>query len=308
MLGALRIAVSAGLIAFLVNKLDLAPLRELAPQFRPSFYLSGMVVMALYVMLQAWILSRLLALRQIAVSLGDMAHFNCISSFFGIFLPGGAGADLVMALRLCRNSSDKAGVLAAILFARVAGLLAMAFLALIVALTMKLPIDGVALVTGLVVGGAALVFMINRLVPEDTLMSFVPPGWRTNRLMQFSLRLLDALRLFGGRSGGIGGPLAGFLFMALARGLMDYLMARAVGVVLPFPMFLVFSTLVSVITLIPVSIAGIGVREVTFVGLFAAAGIPEALGIAVSLLSFSLSLWVSLFGGILYASKGWKHA
>lgn len=302
----IRLLVSAGLVAYLVTAVDFQPLREVLPRFRAGYYLAGIGVMALYVVLQAWILSRLLGLRGIPATTGTMIRFNCISSFFGVFLPGGAGADLVMAFRLCRDASDKAGVLAAILYARVAGLLAMTALTLVAAIATTLPFPGAAVVTGVVLAAAVVLLAAHRAIGSRAVLVFFPGRWRDSRPALFLVRMLDALKLFTGFSGKTLAPVIGLLLMGLARGAMDYLMARAVGVVLPFPYFIAFSTLVSLITLLPVSIAGIGVREMTFAGLFTATGVAGSLGIAVSLLSFSLSLWVAVAGGILYAIKGWK--
>jgi uncharacterized membrane protein YbhN (UPF0104 family) len=64
---------------------------------------------------------------------------------------------------------------------------------------------------------------------------------------------------------------------------------------------------VSLVTLLPISIAGLGVREVTYAGLFSLVGVPQALAVSISLLSFSLSLVVCLIGGVLYATGGWRH-
>lgn len=302
----LRWVISAGLVVYLVATVDFEPLRAVWASFDSAIYGIGVAAMALYVVLASWVLSRLLRARGLGVPLGAMLRFSLVSSFFGIFLPGGAGADLVMALRLCRDGKDRAGILAAILFTRVAGLLAMVVVALVVMLAVPTPFRGLVPVCVAILFAGGVLAFANRPSVVATMRGLVPERWREGRAIGAVERLLGALRQFS-HVRSLWLPALGLIAMALARGGMDYLMARAVGVDLPLAWFFVFSTAVSIITLLPVSVAGIGVREASYAGLFALAGADQSLGIAVSLLSFSLSLWVAVAGGILFATGGWKH-
>ena len=302
----LRWGLSMALLAYLGVTMDWQPLRDSWGSFRPGLYALGITAMTGYVVLSAWVLWRLLRARGSGMSLGDLVHFSLVSSFFGIFLPGGAGADLVMGLRLCRNAQDRAGVVAAILFARIAGLVAMVAVTLLVTWFVDTPFRGVVPVCAAIVAGFAALVALNQKGVIDAARSTLPDRFRDARLVGVMERLLDALRQFS-RIRSLPAPLIGLVGMALARGGMDYLMARSFGVELPFAWYVVFSTAVSLITLLPVSIAGIGLREASYGGLFALAGADPSLGVAVSLLSFSLSLWVAVAGGMLYAVRGWNN-
>lgn len=303
-----RWIMSLALLAYLGFTMDWQPLREARGSFRPGLYAFGITAMAGYVVLSAWVLYRLLRARGLAIPLGAMVHVSLVGSFFGIFLPGGAGADLVMGLRLCRDGQDRAGVVAAILFARIAGLVAMVMVTLLVALCVDTPFRGIVPVCAMMLAGFALLAALNREGVFAAVRSALPDRWRDARAVGAVERLCDALRQFS-RLRSLPGPLIGLLGMALARGGMDYLMARSVGVELPLAWFMVFSTAVSIITLLPVSVAGIGLREASYAGLFSLAGADQSLGVAVSLLSFSLSLWVAGVGGMLFAVRGWSsHA
>jgi hypothetical protein len=98
------------------------------------------------------------------------------------------------------------------------------------------------------------------------------------------------------------GPL--FVLVGLFRVFMDYVVARAIGIQLPALYFLVFAPLVTLATVVPLTIAGLGIREGTYVGLFALVGLPGAEAFTMSLLSFSLSLWVCALGAVFYALQG----
>lgn len=302
----LRWVISAVLVVGLLATIDVEPLRAAWSSFSPAIYSLAVAAMACYVVLASWVLGRLLRTRGLHLPLGVMVRFSLVSSFFGIFLPGGAGADLVMALRLCRDAKDRAGVLSAILFARVAGLLAMVAVALVVALIAETPFRAMVPLAAAILAGAFVVAALNRPPVVRVLRAAVPVRWREGRVVGAAERMLAALREFS-HARALVLPGLGLLAMAVSRGGMDYLVARSLGVDLPPSWFLVFSTAVSIITLLPVSVAGIGVREMSYAGLFAASGADPSLGVAVSLLSFSLSLWVAVVGGILFAVHGWTR-
>jgi hypothetical protein len=56
--------------------------------------------------------------------------------------------------------------------------------------------------------------------------------------------------------------------------------------------------------LVPISIAGLGVREGLYVTLFAALGLPAAQAVALSLAVYSLDVATGLAGGVTYFAAG----
>ncbi|WP_240377585.1 lysylphosphatidylglycerol synthase transmembrane domain-containing protein [Bacillus piscicola] len=78
------------------------------------------------------------------------------------------------------------------------------------------------------------------------------------------------------------------------------LLYRSLGVSIPFFVQLGFVSLISALTMIPVSINGIGIREGTYAYLFTLVGVDESVSVAVSLLFFGLVLAATSVGGILY--------
>jgi uncharacterized membrane protein YbhN (UPF0104 family) len=87
-----------------------------------------------------------------------------------------------------------------------------------------------------------------------------------------------------------------------------YLIGASLNVSVPLVYYFIFCPLISIISLLPVSIAGIGVREGGFVYFFTRVGAskPEALSIA--LLLFFEAICMALIGGILYWAAGASSA
>ncbi|MFB4165994.1 lysylphosphatidylglycerol synthase transmembrane domain-containing protein [Alteribacillus sp. JSM 102045] len=78
------------------------------------------------------------------------------------------------------------------------------------------------------------------------------------------------------------------------------LLYRSMGVTIPFWSQLAFVSLISVLTMIPISINGLGIREGSYAYLFTLVGVGESVSVAVSLLFFGMVLAVTSVGGIFY--------
>jgi hypothetical protein len=85
------------------------------------------------------------------------------------------------------------------------------------------------------------------------------------------------------------------------------LVAYSLGVDLPFSSWVVIVPPVTLIQLVPVSLAGWGVRELGFVVVLAGFGIPAEPALAASLLIGLCMIVVGLPGGLLWLT-GWDVA
>lgn len=74
----------------------------------------------------------------------------------------------------------------------------------------------------------------------------------------------------------------------------------AMDVSIPFVAQVGFISLISILTMIPISINGLGVREGAYVFLFSTLGVAESVSLAVSLMFFMLVLIGTSIGGIIW--------
>lgn len=299
-----RLAISAALLALLAYSVDLRPLREVLPRFQPAWYAFALAMMAAYVWLQAWILAVLLRAHGQVVRVRDIARLQVISAFFGVFLPGGIGSDVILCYQLCRPAVEKENPLSAVIFSRVAGLAAMVLIAFAASFSPRCPIPGLALVLGLLLaGGLAAYWLFSHEASvrwAGRMLGFL----RRHRTTAVVYQTAAALSRVGRDRRTLlrVGPL--FVLVGLFRVFMDYVVARALGIHLPALYFLVFAPLVTLATVVPLTVAGLGIREGSYVGLFALVGLPGAEAFTMSLLSFSLSLWVCALGAVFYGLQG----
>ncbi|MDJ8954088.1 lysylphosphatidylglycerol synthase domain-containing protein, partial [Clostridium perfringens] len=93
---------------------------------------------------------------------------------------------------------------------------------------------------------------------------------------------------------------AGALALSLVFNLLqvgwNVALARGLGLDLPLPVFLVFVPLTAVALLLP-AFGGLGVRELSYVNLFARAGVTPALAVALSFSVYLITLATGLVGG-----------
>ena len=90
------------------------------------------------------------------------------------------------------------------------------------------------------------------------------------------------------------------LAVQLARVMVFYVVAAGFGLHAPIIYYFVFIPLIMVLIMLPVSFNGIGVREVSFVGFFSMAGMPESGAFVVSLAVSVLTTLTTAVGGVIY--------
>jgi uncharacterized membrane protein YbhN (UPF0104 family) len=136
------------------------------------------------------------------------------------------------------------------------------------------------------------------------LIDYLPRGLLRFRLVaELAALSREGRRLFGqpARSGAVlslGAATVGLTILAFM------LVADSLGVDLPFVSWALIVPPVSLIQLVPVSLAGWGVRELGFVVVLAGFGIPSEAALAASLLVGLCMIVVGLPGGLLWLT-GW---
>lgn len=205
-------------------------------------------------------------------------------------LPSGIAGDGLRGLRHSKSSKEKSLLLIfeALALDRFSGQLALWLLVLLTApLTVAAGIVGgtsLALVGALVLGGALALGVLAARVSRFRR--------RTAQLVHWLRR--SAAFLLSPKGASVHLPLS-LLLVGLTL-LQLYVAARAIGVVLPWIQLLWLGPLIMVAASIPSFFGGWGIREGASALLFAAAGMPESTGVAVSMVYGSFALVISLPG------------
>lgn len=243
----------------------------------------------------------LLVALGVHVPLGRLVYLYFAGAFFNTFLPTGFGGDVVRVLELSHGAQTTA-VLGTVVLDRLSGLLVLFGIALValpfsfdlIPLKLWLTVGGLA-AAGLVAGGLILqgrwLRRLGRWLPGP--LSLTGEGTLA--------RAYNAVTACGWRAVGTA-LFISFIFNTLLV-LMNYLIARAVGVSLSLTYFLIFVPVLSVTLMLPISVGGLGVREGVAAVLFTQVGVDEALAVAFSLAVYAITRITGLFGGLLFALR-----
>ena len=225
----------------------------------------------------------------------SLLRLYLIGMFVNLGLPTMAGGDVARAELLRRRAGSGGGVYASVLADRLIGLTAVILLAFIASMlagnALGEEIGGpVRLVSGVGLAGLALFAVALR-----TDLRFPLP--RPLRL------LVDALGLLARRPGVLGQSLTiAIIVQSVAVVLPIALLARGLGIELPFLVHAALVPVIVLITQVPIAPNGIGLRETAFVVLYAPFGIaPEALLALGAAWSLVLTFY-GLAGGVVLAA------
>jgi uncharacterized protein (TIRG00374 family) len=307
LLGGLRLLISVGLIVLLLGQVD--PARLIAALHRTDWWLIGLSTLISWasILLAAYRWQVVIGTEKIRVSLGRLFYWYMVAGFFRMFLPTVLGGDVVRAHALAKHTGRAAFAAASVVMERILGLSAMIGIALAALAVSPLARDiptvypGVLVICVAYVAGLFVLFhraleqTIVRLLERihlDGLSQKVAHGFQTlYALREHHLVLLLAF-------------LASVLFQLLGVYTI-YLIGHALGLDVPWTYYFVTVPVIWLMTMLPISINGMGVRESAFVLFFAAAGVSNTDAILLAFLVFAQMVLISLLGGALYMLKPW---
>lgn len=195
-----------------------------------------------------------------------------VGMFYNLFLPGGIGGDGYKVYLLNKHyQTPVKSLVQASLLDRLGGLAAIVFLLLILVLPVDLTLPTASPIPWeLLVGIAALlVFPAFWLVQKFLFKAFLPSFWKANAW-----------------------SMAG----QLAQLVCAWFILKSLGVTENFLAYQLVFLLSSIVAVLPLTIGGVGARELVFVYAHTYVGIDEAIAVAFSLIFFLISAAVSLIG------------
>jgi uncharacterized membrane protein YbhN (UPF0104 family) len=280
-----------GLLVWLLWRFDLRGVWGYFEDLRTSVWATAFLMLLIAHVLSSirwWILANTLSFRgPWTTYLG----FYYVGMFFNLFLPTGIGGDLFKVHFLSREEGKRFLALSTVVGDRLFGLIGMLLLGgtavtLLPGLLPE-PFAGFLTISSLVILGCLIMLpllqrTINRLWPRVSAhLEGLFILWRHPRRLFCVLGLSISLQ-------------------ALGMGAVA-LLGRGIDIDVPFSFYLASLPLIGIVTLIPVSFNGIGVREGAFVYFLGLKGVEAEPALGLGLLFFSVQVGLSLIGGIAYA-------
>jgi uncharacterized membrane protein YbhN (UPF0104 family) len=292
----LKIAVSGLLLYVALALVDLASVKERLLRANPVW----IALMFPVLLLQAGLLA--LRWQKIVVHCGAILpvglafRFSMIAAFFNQTLPSSVGGDAMRIWLVSQHATWRTAIYSVFLD-RLIGVVALAALVLVcLPWTLELVQNPIGRAALLLIGLGSL----------GAGAAFIGLAWKRLRLLQHwsltrHLTELAGVALVILRSPRSLAPIFALsVLIHLLTALAAWCAAVAIGADVPLLYAIFLVPPVILVTVVPISIAGWGVREGAMVAAFAYAGLPQSDGLMVSLLFGVSYLVVGAIGGLMW--------
>ena len=299
-----KTAVSGLLLYYSLRLVNIGSVKDRLSQINPLWITLELVAVSLPVILSAMRWN--LILRQCGANLtfGLLLRFIIIGTFFNQTLPSSIGGDGMRVWLVAKRANWRAAIYS-VFIDRAVGLVALAGLVVVcLPWTFRLVTDPI--------GRAALMFIGFSCLVGGAI--FVALGWErfkllqkwtvTRHLAEIAKIALTIVRL----PSALTPMLAMSVLIQLVTAFAVWCGARAIGSDLPLFYAIVLVPPVLLVTVVPVSIAGWGVREGAMVAAFTYAGLPPGEGLVASLLFGAALLVTGALGGLLWIATPERSA
>lgn len=307
----LRVLVSLLIVTFLVFKLEF-DLSELSRSIKAPFFL---VLALLSPLIVNPIISNnrwkaFLSAQGIQEDFFRLARISFVSVFLGVFLPAQSGSDAIRMYAIEKRHKDKTGMGgAAVIIERLLGFYILSCVGIVGALLslhkgLPSSILMSVLVVNLFIVGLVLLLQNKKLLHLLTIN--IGKIKLFKKAVDYLLKLLNALHCFPLRKTIV--PTASLILLfQLSNIFCAFLIFKAFGIDIPFYYHLLFMPLIQVISVLPVTIAGFGLREGGFVYFYGLVGVNKSISFLVSLTYYLILMLVPAFVGMILYLLGRAH-
>lgn len=300
----LRIVISVVLLflLFKLNKIDFNALINDIKGADTLFLILGFAIVPLVHILGFLRWQMLLKSAEIIIPFKKLISSFCGGLFFSIFLPSTIGGDLVKTADLVSHTQKAKQVIATVFLDRLSG-----YIGLVLVVLPAIFLGGSLINDKIVYFSVAVIFILlvvillllfNSFIYERITRFLSVPG--AGRIREMIKDMHREIHIFRNHKKMIITNLVFSFIIQLIYPLGAYFIGLALGIKINLIYFFIFLPIISAITLLPIAMGGLGLREGLYVVYFAKAGVIKQLALAMSLLSFSFIIFSGAIGGIIY--------
>jgi uncharacterized protein (TIRG00374 family) len=299
----LKIVISVVLIVILLRSVNLEALWEVVSHANPWYLLTAQIVLMLGVAVRAYRWQILVHDQGVDASLRELTSLYFVGFLFNNLLPSGFGGDAVKMYELSQRSHRGAKAVSSVLVERYMGLIALQAIGLIaLVFSWQLVPFEIVILTVAFFGASLMAAWVVSYRPLWEFLTIRVP--LVNRLLSINAvrSLVSSLQSYSG-SALLASFGVGLVFNVLLIA-ANVLIGVALGADVPLRFYLIFVPLTSLVLVLPISFAGLGVREATYVFLFSQVGMKPEVALSLSLLIYVLGMVTpGLVGGVIYVLR-----
>ena len=300
----LKFVITIGIFIILFNLFDIKKITEL---------ISHISFLNILLILSTWFISIIIANIRWYILVIPFKKVNfifllktyLIGFFFNTFLPSSIGGDFYRIFKLYKKTDSKTDAGASVFIERLIGFLAIAmiaFISLFFIQNNKL-LKQFGVLTGITFACLIVIFFLSLNTKFINLLNKIFIKIHFLGIGEKLTLFLDKLNSYKDFKKNLIISFILSIIYQLIVVLTFYITAIALQINISYFLLVIFVSLMSIITLIPVSIGGLGIREGTFAVLFKLTGHQPESGLALSIIFTFLTSIVHLSGGYFYLFK-----
>lgn len=302
----IRLGISCLFAGYLALKVDWTLILRALNQVDPYLYIASTLLTVLSIFILACKYHLLIRGTSINRSVLSLVKINLISRFYALLLPSAIGPEAVRWYKITGNKKGRAFFLASTIFERLTFLLILHLFGLIplyfysshpeISTLRSQILPAVSVSLGLLcIGTAYFVVPVTQSFFNSIIDRTVGTRWKS--------QAIDSFR----QNFSLHNPTASLYSHIFSLSLVWqmfflcrlFVLFKATGLPLTLLDVAWIGSLVLLLQVIPVSFAGLGVREGAYAYLFTVLGLPPEMGVLVGILFFTQMLIFAGFGGLL---------
>ncbi|MEJ2134709.1 MAG: lysylphosphatidylglycerol synthase transmembrane domain-containing protein [Desulfofustis sp.] len=306
---AVKLAVSISLVAFLYRKTPLEEIGRLLAQIEVRYLLPIILLLFLNTVISARKWQCFLKADNLHLSLWDLTVSYMSGTFCNLFLPSNIGGDSYRIYDIARQSRQTARSAASVIADRLSGFVALVILSFVSSLAVAAAFGSWQLLVVPTLLLLLFIIIMVALVKQEPVRKILDAAGitRISAIQRVLEKLFASFTSYQQEQGVIVRVmLLSFLFQFSVITVV-YLMARALGVTLPFYYFSAFVPIITLMEALPISIYGIGVRDYGYVYFFSQVGMGDLQTRSLALFFMATAVCYSLIGGLFFLYNLWSR-
>jgi len=306
-----RILAATVLLGWVFSKIDLQQLMEVLASVQWEFFGALWVLVIILFLIQALKMKLILAKQGCCVGVGRLFSLSAITAFYGMFIPGILSTGVKWYI-LKKVTGKGVNVLSAMLYNQLSMMMIMPAFGLAAIIidnpTLLLLPDAkniwlLPFICGVLLAALILtsLLLLNRRTSDKVIKvltyALSPCPIRVRRKAEQLLRQIAKFQDVGYRFhitvvlitivGNLGGAVAVYA-----------LSAAATNIVVPLKTLIWLTAVIFILGRLPISVANLGVREVTLVGILPMYGVETSAALLMSMIVFSAAIFRAIIGAV----------
>jgi len=302
----LKLSIPAGILYYIFTIIPLTEVISSITSADLSYIMIAFLMVFISLFIAAYQMKLLTDKQGMSLSLRNIFEINIITRFYSLFLPGSLSGGVIKWYKLSKFDNKPAQALISLAFNRLIGTIMLVLLGILF-WAFDVPFGSDYMIVLLLIAVLIGLLVTHFLVFDETLfsllharlsrvdLSFVP------RLLRNKVnKLLHSITQYHTLSRGLLVYIYSLNLIGHLLGILSfYLFALSLGIDLSFINVGWIRSIILIITMLPVSISGLGVREGALIILLHPYGISATDAVALSFLLFTRTIMVGGVGGLL---------